>query len=392
MANSSRWLPMLMLAASPVIAEDAEWRFFGTLAIGQLDQDSADYVQQIVLQAQGIGATENPSPDTDTLLGLHFDYAFNDSLAATVQAVYHQDVDGKFGPDVSVALLRWNLDANNYLRLGRIQNPQYLLSDTALVTFAKPWIRPRPEVYVQSPFPYLDGFAAHLHPSLFPDGVDIEFGWSWLRDQRFFGGDNARMTGPFLSLSWQQNQMQMKLSYSDFDIKANVPALSDVIDVMQQFDPVLAREFTPDYHWNVLSFSIETLFDPWHVIAELSARDSYGITPDLLAGYLTLEYQWQQHRPYVTVFSLNSSLDIDPTGSPAAPIAEALLSFSDYDQHGFALGYSYYFNDNIAMKLQADYLRTEADSYGLFINHRSDYQVNQAQSFWLYSFSIDFWF
>ena len=384
---------MLVLISSIAnAAEDFTIHGFGTLATGYLSEDSADYVQQVLLQAEGFGRSDNPSYATDSILGLQLDYAFTEQLTGTAQVVYHQRYDGDYGADFSLALLRWNFDDFNYLRVGRIQNPQFLLSDNALVTFAKPWFRPRPEVYIQSPYPYLDGIAFHSQPSFLPSAIELEVGWSTLKNQDFFGGDSGEMIGPFASLLWRSSSTQLKLAYSDFDTSANAPGISAIIDYMAQLDAELAEQFRLDYHWRVLSASAETLIGPWHLLAEISQRDSYGVTPDLLGGYITTEYQWHKHRPYLTLFALDSTIDIQPQGSPAEAIARSLLAYSDYDQYGVAVGYGYYWNENISLKVQMDYLRTKPHSYGLFINHNADYQVHHSQDFFAYSIGIDFWF
>ena len=384
-------MAMLIISATNA-AEDFTIHGFGTLATAYLSEDSADYVQQVILQAEGFGASKNPSSAADAILGLQMDYAFTEQLTATAQIVYRQGSDGDYGADFSLALLRWNFDEVNYLRIGRIQNPQFLLSDNALVTFAKPWFRPRPEVYIQSPFPYLDGVAFHSQPSFLPPAIEVELGWSVLKNQDFFGGDRGEMLGPFASIQWHSSNTQFKLAYSDFDISANVKGFSTILDYMAQLDTELAKQFQLEYHWRVLSASAEALLGPWHLLAEISQRDSYGITPDLLAGYVTTEYQWHKHRPSLTLFALDSSIDIQPQGSPAEAIARSVLAYSDYDQYGAAVGYGYYWNDNLGLKIQVDYVHTKPHSYGLFINHSADYQVHRSQDFVAYSIGFDFWF
>ena len=154
-------LPLLFLllcVTSQVHADDSypNWSLkgFGTLAFTGTDSKNLGFYRdtsqtQDVTQAWGIS--------TDSSLGIQIDASISPTLHATAQWIARDHSGNFFEQNLEWAFLRWLIDDDLTLRIGRLGVDVFLLSDYRNVGYAYPWMRPPHEFYAYLGLYHFDG-------------------------------------------------------------------------------------------------------------------------------------------------------------------------------------------------------------------------------------------
>lgn len=161
---------VVMLAVSTcsttLFAADSEYpnyllNGFGTLGLVHSSESRADFSSGNY-QPTGAGFTRSWSPDVDSRLGLQIFAALTPKLDAVLQVVTEQQWDDSYRPTIEWANIRYELNPEIKMRIGRIAMPSYLSSNSRKVGFSYPLLRPPIEVY-------------RLMPISNSDGIDINY-------------------------------------------------------------------------------------------------------------------------------------------------------------------------------------------------------------------------
>ena len=193
-------LPLLFLllcVTLQVHADDSypNWSLkgFGTLAFTGTDSKNLGFYRdtsqtQDVTQAWGIS--------TDSSLGIQIDASISPTLHATAQWIARDHSGNFFEQNLEWAFLRWLIDDDLTLRIGRLGVDVFLLSDYRNVGYAYPWMRPPHEFYA-----YLGVY--HF------DGMDVTKKWNV--------GDGTLSLKSFAGYSHNQYQDKVTAHTIDFD-------------------------------------------------------------------------------------------------------------------------------------------------------------------------------
>ncbi len=154
---------LLMLAAAPLahaersIEDYVRFSGFGTVAISNSDDNDADYRSNIE-QSTGVGRSNNPDSGLDTVFGAQVDIQAAPQLTATAQIISRRlsDYDST-RPYFEWANLKYDFNEQTYLRAGRFVAPTFMISESRMVGYAQPAVRPVAEVYLLSPISYMNG-------------------------------------------------------------------------------------------------------------------------------------------------------------------------------------------------------------------------------------------
>src|ERR1700683_742549 len=123
---------------------------FGTAGEVHSSQDQADFTGS-VFQPNGAGYTRRWSPEVDSLLGAQLTANIAPKLSAVLQVIAEQNYNGTFTPHVEWANLKYQFTPDFSVRIGRVELPTFLFSDTRKVGYTYPWVRPPIEVYTLLP-------------------------------------------------------------------------------------------------------------------------------------------------------------------------------------------------------------------------------------------------
>lgn len=126
---------------------------FGTLGVAKTDLASGQFARY----NQASGATDSPRIDLDTNLGLQASYKFNDHLSGTVQILTRKNTSPSFSTDLTWAFLKYKINDELNVRVGRVVLPTFMISDYQNVGYANTMMRPPVEMYSQAPIENADG-------------------------------------------------------------------------------------------------------------------------------------------------------------------------------------------------------------------------------------------
>ena len=176
----------LLSASGAARADDADKIFsfsaFGTVGMAHSSSSEADYTAN-QLQPSGTGASHNWSPIDSKLAG-QLTARVNDKLSAVVQVVAMTRTNNRFEPKVEWAFVKYAVTPELSVMLGRTVLPTFMGSETRLLGFSNPWVRPPLETYNQNPTTNLDGVNASYRSN---------FGSVTNTVQAFYGKNSAHL-------------------------------------------------------------------------------------------------------------------------------------------------------------------------------------------------------
>ena len=387
------------LLSTAARADGPEFKFsgFGTLAAVHSSERHADFVGNL-FQPNGAGATSAWSFGPDSKLAGQMDVRVGDRLSAVVQVVSQHRHDNSWEPDIEWANLKYQATRELALRAGRFALPYFLLSESRMVGYASPWVRPPFEAY-------------NVMPITSSDGVDATY-------RRAFGGANhtlhayygtgtvhspttkAKATQAWgLSDTVEVGSLTLRAGYNKLTVDLESTALSALLGGFQTLGAGLALNpaaayqtasaqalaIPRDYRLNDMTQSVVALgasYDPgnWFVMGEALDYKGFGLISDRKAWYLSGGYRFGSFTPYVSYSTvkgkLGSTAQVSAVGDAATDAAIAALNAGlltvrqsvSYDQNTTSVGLRWDAMKNVALKAQYDRMRLGAGSNGSLTN------------------------
>jgi len=408
MSGTTGWLRALVVLSamtSPVAAVELHFNGFGTASLSCFGSDTADFV--INDQPEGPGRTRDCDAGIDSLLGLQFDLGVSDGLEFGLQLIADRNEDRSYTPNVSVAQLRWRPTATTTLRLGRMPNPAFLHSEDRQVRYALPWVRPPVEVYSLIPAFSHDGLEIIHEGRLGHWYTEWQGGVSVLHyDSPVWNSDETfpvDTSQAYLGLTLQDSNYLFKVRYGYARISLERPEMEQLFAILKRLGPTgaeLAEDLAvDDKPTHILSLGFQRDRGDWLTLAELAYRmvQGEGSVRDQYGAYLTQGRRFGPWMLYATLARrISSGEDTDSRAQALAPMlqyaVETLLARTRFDTTSASLGLSRQLNDLSTLKFQADWIRPDDESWGLYFNQAPDYDYTHPGSDWLFTLSLDFIF
>ncbi len=366
---------------------------FGTLGVARSTNPHADILRSI-RQPKGIG--NNWSAAMDSLLGLQASYRFNDKVEAVIQGVsYYQDNDS-FRPDVTAAFVKFNLDPNFSLRLGRVGLDLLMLADTRMVGYSYIPIRSANEFY-SVPANYVDGADARLRWPLGDGVLRIEGTAGIARENlpsyKFQGSTVMKGTLGYDIGSWQFRYFytQAKLANENETLipLRNGLTLAGVPNVASS---LVVKNTMSVYE----SLGIGYDDGGWQMQAVLNMmRHDTSTLENGRAAHVLLGRRLGSFTPYVGYSYAKTNPKSLSTGLPNLPwfaplnagVARA-MSISHMDSKTTTLGLRWDFRRNMDVKAQVDFLRASNQMSPMITNVDPEWNGRTT----MFSLSFDFIF
>ncbi|MDB5900886.1 MAG: hypothetical protein JWP41_4488 [Ramlibacter sp.] len=355
---------------------------FGTLAATYSDERNADFVTNL-LQPNGAGATRPWSMTPDSKLGGQLDATFTERLTGTLQLVSQQRADNRWVPEFQVASVKYQATPDLSVRVGRIALPFFLYSDTRLVGYAQPWLRPPVEAYI-------------INPNTYNDGVDVMYRTRWgsftHNLQAFYGANKTKQPNGTLSRSNPNIGLNDTVQTGDLTLRAaytyskvEIGGLVGLAQGFTAFSTVpgpagaeaarLARSYTGrDMDFGTLALAAS--YDPgrWFVTGEYLDFRGEGLVQGSRSWYVTGGYRMGTWTPYVT-YAGSKNRTRNESGIPFAPAAGLNAALQDIlgnpqKQNTLSLGLRWDFAPNMDLKAQYDRIELGANAQGRLINPR----------------------
>lgn len=118
--------------------------------------DKADFTATS-FQPNGAGFSRSWSASVDSLIGGQVTANVTPQVSAVVQLIVQQNYNNTYWPHVEWANIKYQITPDLDVRIGRIVQPTFMLSDSRKVGYVNPWVRPPTELYSLNPITNLDG-------------------------------------------------------------------------------------------------------------------------------------------------------------------------------------------------------------------------------------------
>ena len=377
---------------------------FGTVGETHSSETNADFTSSI-FQPNGAGHTRSWSPTVDSLIGGQISARITPELSAVVQVIAQQNYDGTYRPHVEWANIKYQFTPDLSLRIGRVELPTFLFSDTRKVGYTLPWVRPPIEVYSLIPIATSDG-ADSSYRLILGDFINTTEG-SYVQSNAIQPNNRgtalARNSINF-SNTTEYKSLTFRVSYQH--VRLTIAALDDFLDTFRLFGSqgiAIADKYDSD-NKPVATEVVGASYDPgrWFVISEWGHARFNSFLGESTAWYASSGVRVRQFTPYVTYSRARAASNSDPglslTGLPAAlagfaaGLNAALNSILQQipDQSTVSLGTRWDFAKSFDLKLQFDHTRIGADSDGILINLQPGFRPGGTVN--VFSATVDFVF
>jgi hypothetical protein len=375
---------------------------YGTLALTHSSEDRADYNSSL-LSSGGVGYSRSWSGEVDSRLGTQLTGNFTPNLSAVVQLVFERRYDSSWRPTVEWANLRYQVNPDFKIRLGRIALPNFLDADYRKVGYATPWVRMPIELN-------------NLVPLTNSDGLDVSYRLHWGETRNtiqaavgthhiHYPGDGHADVSAVRAISdtIEYDNLKVRLSYSHANLDLDLA--EDLWNGFRQFGPpgmAIADRFA-GHGKPVRFYGIGANYDPgdWFATAEYGRTTPHNFLGDRTGWYVGSGARFNAWTPYAmvagtSVLSPTSDPGLDtrylpPSAIAVAGVLNASLNYllqSRGPQHTLSLGVRYDASRNTDLKLQLDRVILPSNSAGYLWNRQANYVPGRA--FQLLTLSLDF--
>jgi hypothetical protein len=413
---SSTRITVVALIAIPLCAVGAEtvasgtepsvfsFSAFGTVGEVHSSEDKADFTAS-VFQPNGAGHTRSWSPEVESLIGGQVSARITPELSAVVQVIAEQNYNGTYTPHVEWANIKYQFTPDLSVRIGRVELPTFLFSDTRKVGYTYPWVHPPIEVYSLLPITASDGGGFSYRANLgdvtnTTQGSDVQSNTPQPNNR---GTAVARDSINF-SNTTEYKSLTFRLSYQH--ARLTIASLDGFLDTFKMFGPqgiAIAGKYISDSK-PVVTEVIGASYDPghWFVISEWGHARLNSFLGDNTAWYASGGYRLGHFTPYVTYAHESAASNSDP-GITLTGLPQALAGFATGlnaalnailqaipAQSTVSLGARWDFAKNVDLKVQFDHTRIAADSDGTLINIQPGFEPGGTVN--LFSATVDFVF
>jgi hypothetical protein len=378
---------------------------FGTLGLVHSSDSQADFTASN-FQPNGAGYSRAWSASVDSLIGGQVTAAIAPGFSAVLQLVAQQNYNDSYWPHVEWANIKYQFNSDFDIRVGRIVQPTFLLSDSRQIGYANPWVRPPTEVYSLNPTTSLTGVdtSYRFHVGDVTNTVQANYGAN--QSYQFPAGihlDDSSVWGVFDTLEYGATLLH--LGYAATSITLTSPATA-LFEGFEQFGPQgVAVAHTYDAVNKSATFlAVGASYNPgqWFAMGEWSRSrpDSYvGIAT---GWYLSTGYRIRAFTPYLTHAQVTESIrsapgltvaDLPPPEQPAAIALNTGLNRlieSRPVQYTSSMGVRWDARTNIDFKLQLDRINLGSGSPGILTNIQPEFSSGSV--LYIVSAALDFVF
>ncbi len=383
---------------------------FGTAGVVHSDETRADFTSNPT-KGSGAGFSHRWSADVDSLIGAQATANFSPQWSAVLQVVSEQDYDRSYRPHAEWANVKYQVDPDFSVRVGRTALPLLLAADSRKTGYVNPWVRPPPEVYSLITFTSNDGLDASYR---------MRFGEITQTLQGTIGRSTSHVVSPspiapaaaveVTSLKTLVDTLEhgpWTLRFSYVHARLTLPGLAPLFDGYEQFGAdgqAIAQKYRV-YKAPITSVGLSLSVDPgdWFVMAEVARVYLPALLGTNTGAYVTAGYRIGPFTPYATVARTHaegvsadpglSAATLPPSLAPAAALLDGALNAtlsSKVAQTTYSIGGRWDFAKSASLKLQFDRLLLGPNSAGTLIHVQPGFVPGGRVN--LFSAAVDFVF
>jgi len=344
-----------------------------------------------------------------SLLGLQADWNISSDFDFVYQGVLRDLPEPSFDRYTTLAFLRYEVNTNWSVRVGRTAPDIFLLTEYRDVDFSYIWATAPNEVYGIVPYRSIDGIDVTYNKRGF-GGV--------FTGKIFTGSSEAEISASSTVEAVKiEDVIGISLSFDHFDwivhAKHSQVKIANEPESNAQLSSGISQ--VPDFLWpNSQAFAQSILmkgqevsyssvsgqyqWGNWLASAELSQINSESdVVPKINSGYAALSYQVNAHQFYGIYAHTNSrTYDFNEPGVNEVALEEVihatttLMNFYAPNQDTISLGWRWDVTNNIASSLQWNYTTLSEDGSTLWINNAEGHDEAESINTFFFTLSMVF--
>ena len=376
---------------------------FGTLGVAQTNTDDAKFARY----NQASGTADSPRIGLDSNLGLQASYQFNDRLSATVQVLTRKNTSPQFTTDLTWAFLKYKLNDEANVRIGRVVLPAFLISDYQNVGYANTMMRPPIEMYGQAPIENVDGGDINWARSFGDTNVTVQAFGGVSRGKLYVptaGGSVAKHQSPVYgaAITAEYGPVTARLAHARAKIESNnLAPINSLTDTLTRVGfTTLANDLTLKGGKKMSFTEIGLAMDYKNVVlqAEYAQRRAHEpvYIPETNSGYVMAGYRFGKVLPYYShayykgAGSKVKNIASVPSAHPAAPLLAGVRNLLvSPEQSTDLIGMRWDFAKSLALKVQIDHVKPKVKGGSLILPSGVPTYSNSVN---VYAVGVDFVF
>jgi hypothetical protein len=411
-----KFVLLLIILPTIVLSDAFDYIYvhgFGT--VGMVYQGNEDIIYRNSYNTEK-GSEADISFENDTKLGLQLDAKLNDQITFTLQGVASQNHGGGELIKVEWANLKYQPFDTLDIRAGIMQIPAFMYSDTLNISYAYNWVR-LPNMYETIPFSSYKG--AELNYL-----YDLDNFFMTLK--LYYGSETESIKTICCSSKIEKTDLEIdniygaalvlgtdnfkfRVSYTTFEFSVYNKRMEENANSVQSYNiPIISQTYdhykikkTPSTYFAI---GANYTFNNIYFVSEYINLDTESFKADLKSWYISSAYNYKQFTPYITysrTISKSNYEDMPTENYTSADNAELynLIENINYlfndtatgtglNQDDFTIGVRYDFIDNIAFKLQYDYLKEYKNKPSMPMHFNNE----ESTTLHIFSATVDFVF
>lgn len=401
----------LLLLTSYVTANETEndqLQFSGFATLGAVYSDSDHHGYRKDVSSDNAVYSGEVDFKQHSLLGLQANWSISSSFDAVYQGVIRDLPEPSLDRYTTLAFLRYEVNANWSVRVGRTSPDLFLLTEYRDVDFSYVWATAPNEIYGIVPYRSIDGV----------DVTYSERGFGGVFKTKLFTGSSEAEISSIsiieeikikdiigISLSFDHFNWLVQAKHSQTKIAHDPQSNSFVIDIISKVPDLLwpnSKEFAESLlmtgkEVNYSSISGQYQWQNWLASAELSRITSESeVIPKITSGYAALSYQINAHQLYgiyaftdSNIYVFNEPRVNEPALEEVIEGTTYLMNFYAANQQTTSLGWRWDITNNIASSLQWNYTKIEETGSVLWLN-KSDHNNKESVNTFFLTLSMVF--
>jgi hypothetical protein len=283
------------------------------------------------------GITNNLTFENDSKFGFQMTADVSKDMKIVAQFLASA-ADGNYDVDAEWAYLDYRTSDSLNLRVGKVKQPVYLISDYIEVGYAYPWIRPPQEVYRVNPINTINGMELSFQIKT-DDGIRLSF-------MPYVGSNTEAIPGSGGAAQFKADNFvgaALQVSAASFTFQAST--LQTDLVTSGTFGiggPDVGSTGKAQLSSVGLSWDVANIVGYTEYVTRNISGGSEGLFPDQEAYYVTLGYRMGKFMPHLT-FASSSATPL--LTAPFAPMVSTV-------QDSTTLGMRYEINDGSALKVE----------------------------------------
>ncbi|QBE66769.1 porin [Pseudoduganella lutea] len=338
---------------------------FGTLAAAKSNTEDARYTRSN--QREGTAGTTTIGLDSN--LGLQATYKFSDKLSATTQILSRKSTGDSFTTELAWAFVKYQVNDDVAVRVGRVVMPTFLISDYQNVGYANTMMRPPTELYGSNFLENIDGADVSWQHSVGETNFTAQAVAGVVRGKAYTAQDKSveRFQSPHAAFAFTAERGPVLLRVAHVRGKLTIDA-KDLNMLADAVSHAGFGQFASDFSMRekkVISFTSVGLMADWNNIV---VQSEYGIRrgvdkmflADADAWYTMAGYRFGKVLPYYAHGSFKSKPSVDiPAGLANIPALYGAMSgiLAPTGQKSDTIGVRWDFAKSAALKVQVDRIK-----------------------------------